>query len=307
MAADPDFRGSLLRHGLLIDTSVPGLYGRGARFEAIITRLEALISDLEPRQPHAGGIATPEYTPEYMRFPPVMPRATVERSGYAQAFPHLLGTVHCFNGDDAAHLALVAQVAHGDPAWLAGQSTTDIVLTPAACYPVYGAVAARGPLPAHGHIAAVQSWCFRHEPSPDPARMQAFRQREFVYMGNDAGAAAFRETWQARAQAFAARLGLPHRLSPATDPFFGWHGEIMADLQREGALKTELLIPVADDDAWTACISFNLHNDHFSRPSQLRLPDGALAHTACVGFGLERLALALLRHRGLDLSPECVG
>ena len=30
----------------------------------------------------------------------------------------------------------------------------------------------------------VYGWCFRHEPSLDPARMQAFRQHDLVYVGN---------------------------------------------------------------------------------------------------------------------------
>jgi hypothetical protein len=30
--------------------------------------------------------------------------------------------------------------------------------------------------------------------------------------------------------------------------------------------------------------------------------DGAVAHSACVGFGLERIALALFHRHGLELS-----
>jgi hypothetical protein len=32
---------------------------------------------------------------------------------------------------------------------------------------------------------------------------------------------------------------------------------------------------------------------------EIALPDGSPAHTACVGFGLERVALALYRRHGL--------
>ncbi len=61
---------------------------------------------------------------------------------------------------------------------------TDLVLTPAACYPVYPAIAARGRLPAGGvTIDAGGSYVFRHEPSRDPARMQMFHQREIVRIG----------------------------------------------------------------------------------------------------------------------------
>jgi seryl-tRNA synthetase len=295
MAIDPAFRAALLRHGLLIEGAVPGIYGTGARFEAVVAQLETLLSAL------GAGLAA-----EVMRFPPVMPRAIVEQSGYVQAFPHLLGTVHCFAGGDAAHLALVDQLARGGDGWLAAQRPTDSVLTPACCYPVYSAVAGRGQVPPGGHVAEVQSWCFRHEPSPDPARMQAFRQREFVCMGAPAATVSFRQAWQGLAQDFLQRLGLPHRLAAATDPFFGWHGEVLATLQRDSGLKNELLVPVADAESWTACVSFNLHGEHFSRPCDLRQAGGDLAHTACVGFGLERLALALFRHHGFQLDPSAL-
>jgi seryl-tRNA synthetase len=40
----------------------------------------------------------------------------------------------------------------------------------------------------------------------------------------------------------------------------------------------------------------------------LNFADGSVAHTACVGFGLERIALALFHHHGLDVKewPESV-
>jgi len=53
----------------------------------------------------------------------------------------------------------------------------DVALTPATCYPVYPVMAARGPLPEGGRVFDLQSYCFRHEPSEDPARMQMFRIR----------------------------------------------------------------------------------------------------------------------------------
>jgi seryl-tRNA synthetase len=134
--------------------------------------------------------------------------------------------------------------------------------------------------------------------------MQAFRLREFVFMGTPADAAAFLAAWQERGAAFIERLGLPYRLQPANDPFFGWQGEIMAELQRESALKTELLIPVTSTSQWHACLSFNSHRDHFSASCGLHLGDATCAHTACVGFGLERLALALFKQRGFGFDPE---
>ena len=64
----------------------------------------------------------------------------------------------------------------------------------------------------------------------------------------------------------------------------------------------ELMVPVNSSAQPTACMSFNCHLDHFGRVWDLRLADGEVAHTACVGFGLERLTLALLRYHGFDTA-----
>ena len=72
---------------------------------------------------------------------------------------------------------------------------TDLVLLPAACYPVYPWVASAGKLPSGGRLVDVLCYCFRHEPSADPARMQAFRQRENVCIGAAEDVAAWHQSW----------------------------------------------------------------------------------------------------------------
>ena len=54
------------------------------------------------------------------------------------------------------------------------------------------------------------------------------------------------------------------------------------------------------DSGPTALASTNYHEDHFGHPFSLRTPDGEHAHSACIGFGLERITLALLSTHGLD-------
>lgn len=103
-------------------------------------------------------------------------------------------------------------------------------------------------------------------------------------------------------------LGLPLAIDAANDPFFGRAGRMLANNQRAQGLKFELNVPVNSVDKPTACLSFNYHQDHFGSTWDLHQADGTVAHTACVGFGLERITLALLRHHGLDLAawPEAV-
>jgi seryl-tRNA synthetase len=67
-------------------------------------------------------------------------------------------------------------------------------------------------------------------------------------------------------------------------------------------LKFELLVPIESGDEPTACMSFNYHQDHFASMWGIELASGEAAHTACVGFGMERLALALFKHHGLDVG-----
>lgn len=277
----------LIAARLLIPTGVDGLYGRSAVFEEVVARFEALVT-----RTGAGDRA------EVLRFPPAMTRAQLQLSGYMKSFPQLAGTVHAFCGGDHEHLQLLAKLDAGED-WTADQQATEIALTPAACYPLYPMMAAQGPLPPQGRLFDVQSYCFRHEPSADPARMQLFRMREYVRAGSAERTQVFRACWVERAERMIAALQLPFEVIPANDPFFGRAGKMMKANQRDQGLKLEMVIPVANAQP-TACLSFNDHQNHFGETWGVKQADGSVAHTACVGFGLERVALALFRHHGLD-------
>ena len=49
-------------------------------------------------------------------------------------------------------------------------------------------------------------------------------------------------------------------------------------------------------------MSFNCHRDHFSATWGLHTENGEAAHTACVAFGMDRLALALFSTHGFELA-----
>lgn len=279
---------ALFEKELLFPSGVDGLYGRSGVFEDVIDRLVGAVSRI-------GG----DDRAERIHFPPGMPRANMEKSGYLKSFPHLAGCVHSFLGGEADHMALLGKLAEGKD-WTEDLAATAVVLTPAACYPLYPTVANRGALADDGALYDLTSYCFRHEPSQEPTRMQLFRMREFVRIGRPEQVTAFRETWLERATALAAALELPAHVDLANDPFFGRTGKMLANNQRDGGLKFELLIPVNSVENPTACMSFNYHQDHFGKLWGIRFADGAEAHSACVGFGLERLALALFRCHGLD-------
>jgi seryl-tRNA synthetase len=289
MNAPTSFLDQLVTAGLLIPTGVDGLYGRSGEFESVIAAFEGMVSDLG-REDGA----------EVLRFPPAMTRRQLEGSGYMKSFPQLAGTVHSFLGGDSEHMGLLDKLANGED-WTRDQCCTDIALTPAACYPLYPMVAVQGPVGPGGRLFDVQSYCFRHEPSADPARMQLFRMREYVCIGTPEQVQDFRAGWIERSRGLIERLQMPFEVVPANDPFFGRAGKMMKVSQRDQGLKMEGVIPVATAQP-TACLSFNYHQDHFADTWGLRLQDGSPAHTGCVGFGLERVALALFRHHGLSTA-----
>ena len=66
--------------------------------------------------------------------------------------------------------------------------------------------------------------------------------------------------------------------------------------------SSELLVPICSTEKPTALVSCNYHEDHFGHAFEIRQADGAWAHTACVGFGLERIALALFKWHGFDVA-----
>jgi len=273
---------------LLLPTGIDGVYTRTAAFETVVDALSGLISRHRERGT------------EVLRFPPVMSRRQVEKSGYLKSFPHFLGCVSCLAGEEPEVRAAIERHEAGQD-WTPALSPADLVLSPAACYPVYPLVASRGQVPPQGLVFDVACDCFRREPSKMLDRLQSFRMREYVCIGTCIQIDAFRRRWMKLAEGLAARLGLDWRIDHASDSFFGRGGKLMAVSQIEQELKFELLVPVHSDEKLTACMSFNYHRDHFGTAWNICTDGGDVAHTGCVAFGIDRLALALFATHGIDL------
>ena len=280
------FRDELVEAGVLVPTGTDGIYGRSSVYEGIVAAIEGVVA----------GVAASEGAASY-RFPPVMPRLVLERTGYLSSFPDMIGSVSTFKGDNAEHKKLMDAAQSGGD-WTALLEPADVSLCPAVCHPLYPTLT--GSLPEGGSRYDVSGWCFRHEPSLDPARMQAFRQHDLVYVGDAARASEHRDRWLQLGAEILDSFGLEVEKVVANDPFFGRVGRMLAENQRAETLKFEIVTPINSSEHPTAIASANCHLDHFGEPFGIVTADGEVAHSCCFGFGLDRITLALLRTHGVD-------
>jgi len=148
------FLGELIAAGLLVPGGVEGLFGHGAEFEHLVLQFDRFVTKRGADE-HA----------TMVRFPPLISKQHYERTDHLRSFPNLVGCVHSFSGGDGEHAALLSAVESGGE-WSQFFDASDLVFTPAACYPVYPM--ATGAIGPDGLTYDVFSYCFRHEPSRVP-------------------------------------------------------------------------------------------------------------------------------------------
>jgi len=280
------FYEELVAHGLILPSGLEGAFGRSEVFEDVLDRFNALITRVSK-----------DDGAEVYTFPPVIDRTILERVDYLDSFPQLVGCVHAFSGDSRAAKVLSDRVHAGEP-WGDLMNQTGVSMNPAACYPLYPIL--QGTLPPKGRLVTMTNWVYRHEPSHEPTRMLSFRVREFVRAGSPGDVVAWRDDWLQRGLEILLSLGLAAKSAVASDPFFGRAGKLLSEGQEAQKLKFEVLVPVISLEAPTAICSFNYHQDHFGQVFGIRTHSGEVAHTACLGFGLERVVMALFKTHGFE-------
>jgi len=284
------FRERLQEHEWLLPSQAGALSGLGPKAVAVYDGLAALIATT------ARELFAAEVTP--LRFPPVFAVGMLERTGYVASFPQLLGMISSFLGGPSEYRELIARYDRGGD-WQEMLGPTQLALVSAACHPLFAHL--EGSTVDAGKLYELTGECFRHEPSDDPMRLVSFRMREYVRLGTEEQAKQHRRRWLEIDQDLFATLELPVEVVPANDPFFGRGGAVLAANQIEAEAKFEVVTEVYEGTQ-TAIASANLHGEHFGRDFTLLLPDGTVAQSACVGFGMERIVLALANHHGFELD-----
>lgn len=270
----------------------PGLYQQGAEFHRVCERVAATLRSLWA-----------DTIDIAVTVPSILPVDTAVLTGYVAAFPHLLLVGKSFDTENNnAYPALVNSAVnvngHIDE-WSQLFDQTHYVATPSACHGIYPIVPR--PLPHDGFRAEAQAACVRNERTTEPGRFQWFHMLELVQIGPDPGVRSFMTEFTRTTSALLDRLGLAHKTVPATDPFF--LGDRLAELvESSDTRKLEFVVDLIPHEPSPIAVgSVNEHGQHFTRPFSIA-NDNTPSTSACIGFGLERIALCLYGHHGIDTN-----
>lgn len=242
-----------------------------------------------------------DYAADEQHYPVMVPSELLAEVGYFGHFPQHITFCSHLPGDLPV-LERVAKTESGKvPEQLALEPPRH-VLTPAVCLPCYPRQ--RDAVIDGVRTLTMQNHVFRYEGT----RFQPLRRgwdftvRDIVFFGSGDDLTRLRAEVMERAMALCRELDLDATIELANDPFFLDASRDKAVYQRLGEVKFELLFPMPGGRDPLAASSFNLHRDYYTSIYGTRLPNGTIAESACMGFGLERWVYAFLTQKGLDAA-----
>jgi seryl-tRNA synthetase len=276
-----------------------GRYGFGPTVVGLMAAFDARIRE------KAAELQAPAHT-----FPSLIGADILDRCKYFQNFASSLNLVSHLR-EDHRLLQEFTKAAHWDGEQLtfdrASLSRVECLLSPAVCFHWY-AWLSRTDLPAPRVITAIGK-CFRYESSnlSGLERLWDFTMREIIFVGAGQYVLENRQTCIDFCVQFLDELGVAYEITSATDPFFADAYAAQAAYQQGFDLKFELLLPLPYSGRKLAVGSINYHQDFFGRSFAINA-NGAPAHTGCLAFGVERVALAFLAQHGVDRTrwPDAV-
>jgi seryl-tRNA synthetase len=129
-------------------------------------------------------------------------------------------------------------------------------------------------------------------------RLLDFTMREIIFIGSEKYVLSKRNEYMEKGKQLISRLQLEGNITVSNDPFFKKEDDTKAAFQQKFKLKYELNLKNTDIGHEVAVASFNYHYINFSKAYNISLTDSRLAHTACIAFGLERLAFTYITQVG---------
>jgi seryl-tRNA synthetase len=261
---------------------------------ALMDRLDRIVTD----------IVLTEFDGTEYRYPTLIPIDALKRCGYFTSFPQFVMFASRLRADVDTYREFLEFTAGGGDVGadvLSRCAPVDYCLPPTMCYHTFNQFTGRT-MPAGLSVYTAKGKSFRHEARYHRtlARLWDFTIREIVFIGDRDRVLDARKRFLTRTQGLVDALGMTARCEVATDPFFAnVDASDRTSSQRLLELKYELQADIGTDDS-VAVASFNFHEQFFGTSFELRLPEHGTPFSGCVGFGLERLAFALVCQHGTD-------
>jgi seryl-tRNA synthetase len=234
--------------------------------------------------------------------PTLIPARVLSRCDYFRSFPQNVTFASHLHEDLAVVDAFRARHERRDDLdekALGDMATPEACLSPAVCYHVYHLHQDRA-IPGGGTVHGVCGKCFRYEAgnTSDLRRLWDFTMREIVFMGTREDVLQRREAGIRKVAEFLDEHQLAGEIRTASDPFFiapDAAAKTYFQLSSETKYEISLLLPA---DERVAVGSLNYHTDFFGRAFAITVEHGALMHSVCLAFGLERWVHAFLAQHG---------
>jgi seryl-tRNA synthetase len=175
-------------------------------------------------------------------------------------------------------------------------------LQPAVCDCCYYTL--EGKRDQQDHFYTTVNRVFRNERSATNRldRLTNFTVRDIMFVGSESFVLEARQQMIERLSQFLVALNLNAKIETATDPFFANESAMKSVFQNSHRLKYELLAYIPHLDKEIATGSINLHTDFFGRAFDIGISDGSVAHSGCIGVGMERMTYALFCQHGSNLA-----
>lgn len=142
---------------------------------------------------------------------------------------------------------------------------------------------------------------FRNEGGNSLARLLSYSVRDIMAVGSQDFVLKQRNSFITKCNEFIKSLGLKFKIEASNDPFFSKRLNKIT-FQNSGALKYEILAFIPFSNSWLAVGSINYHLQTFGEAFDIKLKEGGIASSCCVGIGFERLAFALFSQFGPQLD-----
>ena len=236
------------------------------------------------------------------KYPNVISAGELIKTNHLSSFPEHLNFVNNIRSelkllDDAAEAAR-------SPAGLQFISADimenpKLIHNPSTCYHCYASRA--GTTVKENKVVTALASCHRYEGANHQqiGRLMEFSLREVIFLGSPNFVRETREKCLRLIQIFADEWEFGGVLRSENDPFFTSDFETKAEHQRKMKMKYEYRASLCDDNEGLAVMSSNLHGLTFSKTFNLEGKDWPV-HTGCIGFGLERMAIALIAQHGTN-------